>query len=139
RLTADRGHEVALLLLLCAELPDRGCGDVDVRPDARGGAARADARHLLAEHGLMQVVAAMAAVLGWVLQPEQPLGGQLGKDIIREPLLLLPLLRVRGELALEEAPYRRAQLLVFLAEGRVDHLGVRIPERVIAGDSVRFA
>src|SRR5205823_2424612 len=36
-LAADRGDEVALLLLLGAELPDGGRRDVDVRADAGGG------------------------------------------------------------------------------------------------------
>ena len=48
QLAADRRHEVALLLLVGAELPDRRRGDVDVRADARRRAARADARELLA-------------------------------------------------------------------------------------------
>src|SRR6202022_1487595 len=39
-LAADRGHEVALLLLLGAELPDRRRGEVHVRADARRRAAR---------------------------------------------------------------------------------------------------
>ncbi len=102
-LAADGGHEVALLLLLGAELPDRRRGDVDVCADARRGPARAGPGELLDEHGLVQVVAALPAVGLGVLQPEQALRGQLRKDLVGEPALVLPLLRVRRELALDEA------------------------------------
>src|SRR5271166_1736851 len=117
-LAADRGHEVALLLLLGAELPDRRRGDVDVRPDPRGGAAGAGAGHLLAEDGLVQVVAALPAVGLRVLQPQQPLGGHLSEYLVGEPALLLPALGVRRELALDEAADRLSQFLVLVGEGR---------------------
>jgi hypothetical protein len=51
----------------------------------------------------VQVVAALAAELDGVLQAEQALLGELSKDLIGEPPLLLPLLRVRRQLALDEA------------------------------------
>src|SRR5204863_3050919 len=113
-----RRREVALLLLLGAELPDRRRGDVGVRADARGGSARADARELLAEHRLVQVVAALPAVLDRVLEPEQALGGELGEDLVGEPALLLPLRRVRRELAVDESAHGLAQLFVLVGKGR---------------------
>ena len=115
-LAADRRHEVALLLLLGAELPDRRRGDVDVRADARGRAAGADPRHLLAQHRLVQVVAALAAVGLRVLQPEQALRGELREHLVGEPALVLPLLRVRRQLALDEAADRLSQLFVLVGE-----------------------
>ena len=129
-LAADRRHEVALLVLLAAELPDRRRRDVDVRADPRRGPARADSRELLDEHRLVQVVAALAAVLRRVLQAEQALRRELREDLVREPAVLLPLLRVRRQLAVEEAADRRAQLLVLGGEGGIGiHGGVRTVSR----------
>ncbi len=116
-LAADRGHQIALLLILCAELPDRRGGDVDVRAEPCRGAARSDPRHLLAQDGVVQVVAALSAVLLGVLQPEQTLCGELSEQLVGKPLLVLPLLRVRRELALDEAAGRSPELLVLLGEG----------------------
>ena len=118
QLPADRRHEVALLLLLGAELPDRRRGDVDVGADPGGRPARARARHLLAQHRLVQVVAALTAVLLGVLQPEQPLGGQLREHLVGEPPLLLPLLGMWRELPLDEAARRLSQLVVLVGEWR---------------------
>ena len=50
----------------------------------------------------MQVVAALPAVLAGVLQAEQALRGELREDLVGKPLLLLPLLCVGGQFALEE-------------------------------------
>src|SRR6185437_8417764 len=115
-LAPDGGHEVALLVLVGAELPDRGRGDVDVGADPRRGAARADPRHLLDEHRLVQVVAALAAQLGGILQAEQTLRGQLWEYLVREPFVALPLLRMRRQLAVEKTTNRRAQVLMLLGE-----------------------
>jgi hypothetical protein len=65
----------------------------------------------------VQVVAALAAVALRVLEPQQPLRGELRKDLVGKPALLLPLLGVRRELALDEAAGGGPQLLVLLAEG----------------------
>ncbi len=78
----------------------------DVRADPGGRPARADPRELLDEHRLVQVVAALAAELGRVLQAEQALRSELREDLVREPARVLPLLRVRGELAVEKAADR---------------------------------
>ena len=59
----------------------------------------------------------LAAVLGRVLQPQQALRGQAREQLVGKPSLLLPLLRVRRELALEKAPDRLPQLLVLVGEG----------------------
>jgi hypothetical protein len=66
----------------------------------------------------VQVVPALAAIGLRVLQPQQPLSGQLGKDLIGEPAILLPLLGVGGELPFDEAPGGGPQLLVLVGEGR---------------------
>ena len=115
-LPGDRRDQVALLLLLGAELPDRGRGDVDVGADAGGRSARAGPGELLDQDGLMQVVAALPAVALLVLQAQQPLGGHLRKDVVREPAVLLPLRRVWCQLSLDEAASRLAQLLVLIGE-----------------------
>src|SRR6202007_1513019 len=101
-LAADGRHEIALLLLVRAELPDRRRGDVHLCARPRGGPARADAGHLLAHHRLVQIVAALPAQLGRVLQAEQALRGELSKDLVGEPPLVLPSLGVRRELAVDE-------------------------------------
>ncbi len=75
-------------------------------------------RHLLAQDRLVQVVAALPAVLDRVLQPEQALGRELSEHLIGEPLLLLPLLGVGGQLAFDEAAGGFPQLLVLLCERR---------------------
>jgi hypothetical protein len=51
----------------------------------------------------VEVVTTLAPVLGRVLQAEQALRGELRKDLVGEPTVLLPLLGVRGQLAIEEA------------------------------------
>ena len=67
-LAGDGRRQVAALLVLGAELPHRRRGDADVRADPGRQAARSAARHLLGEDGVVQVVAALAAVLLGVLQ-----------------------------------------------------------------------
>jgi hypothetical protein len=66
----------------------------------------------------VHVVAALAAVLGLVLQAEE---AELAAAVVegaRELPRLLPLVDVRGDLVADEAANRVAQLLVLLAEGR---------------------
>ena len=57
---------------------------------------------LLHEHRLVQVIAALAAQLGRILQTEQALGRELGEHLIGKPALGLPLLGMRSQLAIEE-------------------------------------
>ena len=45
--------------------------------------------------------------------------GELSEDLVGEPFVLLPPLRVGRELTLDEAPDRGAQLLVLVGEGWV--------------------
>ena len=68
----DRGHEVALLLLLGAEQVDRRGRHVRVDRDAHGQAAGVRVHELLGEDEVAEVVAALAAVLLGVGEPEQP-------------------------------------------------------------------
>ena len=88
-------------------------------PIAGGQAARAAARHLLGEDGVVQVVAALAAVLLGVLQAEEADARQPAEDLVGEPARLLPLGGVRAQLLGDEAPDRLAQRLVLVGEGRV--------------------
>ena len=92
-------------MLVCAPMP-------------AAGAARAAARELLAEHRVGEVVAALAAVLLGVLQPEEPLRGQLGKTSLGNQRSSSHSRGVGRQLALDEAPDRRAQVLVLVGEGR---------------------
>src|SRR5205807_735524 len=69
----------------------------------------------------------LAAVLLRVLQAEVAVLGELGEDLVVEPARLLPLLGVRAQLLVDEAPQRLAELLVLLGEGRVGRHGVRNP------------
>ena len=112
------GCEEALLLVVGAELPDRRRGDPDVRADPGREPARAAAAELLAEHRVVEVAAAAAAVLDRVLQPEQAELGHALEDLVREPLRRLPLGRMRPQLLGDEPPDLRAQRLVLLREGR---------------------
>ncbi len=101
-------------MLFGAELPDRRRGDVDVRADPGGGATRADARELLDKDGLVQVVAALTAQLGGILQTDRPLCGELWENLVGKPALGLPLLRMRCEFAVQEAANGLAQLFVLV-------------------------
>ena len=88
-------------------------------PHARGQPARAAARELLGEDRVVQVVAALPAVLLGVLQAEEADGREPGEDLVGEPARLLPLRRVGAQLVGDEAPDRLAQRLVLVGEGRV--------------------
>ena len=112
------GHEPALLLLLGAELEDRRRRDAGVAADPGRHAARAAARHLLGEDRVVHVVAALAAVLLRVLEPEEAELAHAREQLARELPRLLPLGRVRADLLLDERAERLAQRLVLLGEGR---------------------
>ncbi len=62
-LALDRGHEVALLLLLGAEQEHRRGGHVRVHRHAHRDPARVAPRHLLGQHDVAVIVAALSAVL----------------------------------------------------------------------------
>ena len=134
-LAGDGGRQVAALLVLGAELPHRRRGDADVRADAGRQPARAAARQLLGEDRVVQVVAALAAVLLGVLQAEEADPRQLGEDLVGEPARLLPLGGVRAQLVGDEAPDRLAQRLVLVGEGRVG--GHRAGDRIARRGAAR--
>ena len=94
-LALDRRHEVGLLLLLGAEQVDRRRRHVRVHGDAHRQPAALGVRHLLGEHERAVVVAALAAVLLGVGQPEEAELAHAREDPVRERRLL-PLLRVRA-------------------------------------------
>jgi hypothetical protein len=117
-LALDRRDEIALLLVLRAELPHGRRRDPDVGADPGRHAAGAAARQLFRENRVVHVVTTLAAVLLGVLEPEEPELGHAREDLVGKPASVLPLHRVRGELVLHEAPDRLAELLVLVGEGR---------------------
>jgi hypothetical protein len=90
-----------------------------VRAEAGGDAAAATrTRELLHPDGIVHVIAALAAVLGLVLESEE---AELAAAVVELPwelARLLPLVDVGGDLVGDESPGRLPQLLVLLAEGR---------------------
>src|SRR5262249_44427264 len=115
----DPGDEPALLLLLGPELPDRRRGDLDVGAEPRGDAAApAGAGELLDPDGVVDVVAALAAVLGLVLEADEAELAAALVQLARALVGLLPLRDVGGDLLGDEVPDRFAELLVLLREGR---------------------
>src|SRR5919106_2606936 len=117
-LAADRGRQEARLLLVGAEPFDRRRGDAHVGADPGRHTARPAARQLLAQHGVVEMVAAAAAVLARVLEPEEAQLAHPREHLVGEPALPLPLADVRPELLGDEAPDLAAQLRVALAKGR---------------------
>ena len=115
----------------CSSVPNFQIGGVaisDVGADAGGDAAAgAGARELLDPDGVVDVVAALAAVLARVLEPEEAELAAAGKQLARELPRLLPLLDVRGDLLGDELAHRFAQLLVLLGEGREQSPALRCP------------
>jgi hypothetical protein len=84
----------------------------------RDAAAAAGSRKLLDPDGVVDVVAALAAVLGLVLEPEEAELSTAVVQLARELSSLLPLVHVGGDLLGDEAADGLAELLVLLAEGR---------------------
>src|SRR5919106_2289895 len=117
-LAADRGRQEARLLLVGAEPFDRRRGDAHVGADPGRHTARPAARQLLAQHGVVEMVAAAAAVLARVLEPEEAELAHPREHLVGEPALPLPLAGVRPELLGDEPPDLAAQRLVALGEGR---------------------
>jgi hypothetical protein len=75
-------------------------------------------RELLHPDRVVDVVAALAAVLGLVLEAEEAELAAAVVELTGELARLLPLLDVRGDLLGDEVPDRFAQLLVLLGERR---------------------
>ena len=100
----DPGHEPALLLLLGAEVEDRRHRDRGVGVEPGGDAARAArARQLLDPDRVVQVGAALAAVLLGELEAEEAELAAAGEELARELARLLPLVDVGGDLLGDEA------------------------------------
>jgi hypothetical protein len=90
-----------------------------VCPDARRDAtAAAGPRELFHPDRVVDVVAALAPVLGLVLEPEEAEVPAAVVELARELTRLLPLIDVRRDLLGDEAADCVAQLLVLLCEGR---------------------
>ena len=131
-LARDRGHEVALLLLLGAEQVDRRGRHVRVDRDAHRQAAGVRVDHLLGEHEVAEVVAALAAVLLGVGEAEQPELAHAREHGVRERRLL-PLLGVRRELLGHEGVDRLAQPVVLLREDEVPPAGGEVGLEDVGG------
>ncbi len=118
-LAGDPRHQPALLLLLGAEVEDRRHRDRGVGVEAGGDPARAArVRQLLDPDRVVQVRAALAAVLLGELQAEEAELGAALVEVAGEFPCLLPLVDVGSDLLGDEAVDRLAQLLVLLAERR---------------------
>ena len=106
----------------CSSVPNFQIGGVAISawaPEPRGdAAAAARAGELLDPDRVVDVVAALAAVLGLVLEAEEAELAAAGVELAGELARLLPLVDVRRDLLGDEAADRLAQLLVLLAEGR---------------------
>ena len=106
----------------CSSVPKLKIGGIAIevwalRPG--GDAARAaGAGQLLDPDRVVQVGAALAAVLLRELEPEEAELGAARVELAGEFPRLLPLVDVRRDLLDDEAPDRLPQLLVLLAEGR---------------------
>ena len=115
------GREVGqplALLLLGAEVPDRQRAERVVGGDGdRDG--RVDARQLLDRDRVRQRVGARAAVLLRDRHAHQPELGQLGDELVREPLLAVELLGDRCDTLERELPHRVADQLVLGLEVEV--------------------
>ena len=118
-LAGDPGDQPTLFLLLGAEVEDRRHRDRGVGVEAGRDAAGATGPcELLDPDRVVQVGAALAAVLLGELEPEEAELGATPVELAREPARLLPLVDVWRYLLGDEAPHGLAQLLVLLAEGR---------------------
>ena len=116
-LPADSRHQVALLLLLGPEAPDRGQCDPRMGADPGGNAAGAAARQLLDEDGVGHRVLGAAVARG-ELQPQIALFGKPPEHLGREPPRVLPLLGMGIELGFHEPPHTCSQLLVIVGKRR---------------------
>ena len=89
-----------------------------MRADPRRHPSRPAPGQLLAEHGVVEVIAAAPAVLARVLEAEQTELAHAGEHLVREPAGPLPVACVGPKLLGHERSDLPAQLLVALAEGR---------------------
>src|SRR5215207_10164551 len=118
-LAADPGYQPPLFLLLGPKLPDRRHRDLrggaKPRGDATGGAR---ARQFLDVGGVVDIVAALAAVPGRELEPEEAELARPPEQVAGELAGGLPLLDVGGDLLGHPRAHRLAQVLVLLGERR---------------------
>jgi hypothetical protein len=106
------------LLLLGAEGEDRRHRHVGLHGHGHGQASRLAVDDLLGQHQARVVVAALAAVLLGLVEPEEPELAHAPEDGVGKRRLL-PLLRVRRELLDREAADRLAQRLMLVGEDEV--------------------
>ena len=118
-LAGDPRDQPALLLLVGAEVEDRRHRDRNVGVEPGGDAAgAAGAGQLLDPDRVVQVGAALAAVLLGELEAEETELGAAPVELTGEFPRLLPLVDVRRDLLADEAADGLPQLLVLLAERR---------------------
>ena len=126
------GHDPLLLLLLGAEREDRRHRHVGLDREPHRQAAAVGVAHLLGEHQARVVVAALAAVLLGLVEPEEAELAHPLEHPVRERRLL-PLLGVGLELLDHEAADRLAQLLVLVGEDEVLALGGEVGLEDVGG------
>src|SRR5262249_57222392 len=95
--------EVFALLSVGAEAHEPGRRHVGVDQDAEGHAARAAARHLLAEHDAGEEVGAASTVLRRELEPEEAELAESAPQLAGNASRRLPLRDARGDLLLDDS------------------------------------
>jgi hypothetical protein len=105
-----------------------------VGPDPGGNAAAAArVRELLDPDRVVDVVAALTAVLGLVLEAEEAELAAAVVELAGELARVLPLIDVGGDLLADEIPDRLTELLVLLAERRERRSLTGVPYDVDGG------
>ena len=135
----ERGREELGLLFRGAEVVDARRRHVALHEQAHAHAGRADAHELFALRDAEPVIAAAAADVFGVVRPENPELARALEHPVRKELVLLPLVRVRGELLVDELTDLLAEEVVLLGERRGDGHGLCAPSRVGGLREVRAA
>ena len=118
-LAGDRGPQVALLLIVGAELGERRRGHVGLHRQRHRDRAAPRLGELLDEHDLGGEIATRAAPLDGVVQAEEAELAGASEHVVGEPARVFPFLDVRSQLGVDEATHRAPQLLVLGGEDRM--------------------
>ena len=129
--TGDRRSQVALLLVVGAELGDRGCRHVGLDAERHRDRTAAGLTELFDEHDLGGEVTARATPLLGVVQAEEPELARASEHVVGEEALVLPLVDVRAQLGVDEAAHGEAELVVVGREDRVHRTHRLIDCRVL--------
>src|SRR5207249_10842142 len=121
RLAPGDARQVLALLGVGAEAHEPGRRHVGVDEDAEGHAARAAARHLLAEHDAGEEVGPTPTVLRRELEAEETELAEALPQLAWDASRRLPLADARRDLLLDEGVDRPSEHLVLVAEQRMRH------------------